>query len=118
MKWKSIRAELVEATDFEMMTQSLMENFGREDITDYEKAVVFNKLNKDFGKTYDDIGKIAGISKSHISGYISMLRMFDQQDLLSNPRLAESMLKITEHHARILTRVEIPKQGNVCSSWL
>ena len=35
-----------------------------------------------------------------------MLRMLDQSDLLSNPRLANSMLEITEHHARILSRLE------------
>ena len=64
--WKTIRAEIVEATNEDVLMQSLVENFEREGISDYEKALIFSTLNTKFNKTYEEIGKNLGISKQHV----------------------------------------------------
>ena len=64
--WKTIRAEVVDATNEDVLMQSLVENFEREGISDYEKALIFSTLNTKFNKTYEEIGKGLGISKQHV----------------------------------------------------
>ncbi len=103
--WKTIRAEIVSISEEDMVSQSLVENFEREDLSDYEKALIFERMSKEFGKTYEQIGRMLGISKQHVSNYLAMLRLFDPAVLSSNPELLDSLRKISEHHARVLSRV-------------
>lgn len=103
--WKTIRAEVIGVTEEEMMSQSLVENFEREDLSDYEKALIFERMSKEFGKTYEQIGSMLGISKQHVSNYLAMLRLFDPNVLSSNPELLDSLRTMSEHHARVLSRV-------------
>jgi ParB/RepB/Spo0J family partition protein len=107
--WKTIRAEVVNATNEDVLMQSLVENFEREGISDYEKALIFSTLNTKFNKTYEEIGKSLGISKQHVGSYISMLRLFDNTELVANPYLAEALHQVSEHHARVLSRVNDKK---------
>ena len=104
--WKTVRAEIVNCTEQDMMVESLVENVEHEDLSDYEKALTFERMNREFGKTYDEIGRMVGISKQHVSNYVSMLRLFSPSFLSSNPKLLPALQKITEHHARILSRVD------------
>ncbi len=104
--WNSIRVEIVDADDQQMIEQSLIENIEHDDISDYEKAMVFERMNREMNMTYDEIGKMIGISKQHVSNYIAMLRLFDQARVNSNSDLFEAVRNVTEHHARILSRVE------------
>lgn len=110
---ESIRAELVETSNEEMIRESLVENLEREELSDYEKAVIFDRLNREFGRTYEEIGKWIGLSKQHICSYIAMLRLFDAQTLSANPELLACLKKITEHHARILSRVAEDERANL-----
>jgi ParB family transcriptional regulator, chromosome partitioning protein len=103
---KTIRAEVFQATDEEMLRFSLIENTDREDLSDYEKALVFERMNKEFGVTYDQIGEALGVSKQSICNYIAMLRLFHPDELKSDTQLAEDLYRITEHHARILSHVD------------
>ena len=89
--WKTIRAEIVKIAEEEMMSQSLVENFEREDLSDYEKALIFERMNREFGKTYEQIGRMIGISKQHVSNYLAMLRLFDPDVLSSNPEILNSL---------------------------
>jgi len=109
----SIRAELAEMSNEEMILNSLVENVEREDLSDYEKALIFERLNKEFGKTYDEIGRVVGLSKQHVSSYIAMVRLFDTQTLAEDPELSMYLRKITEHHARILSRVDDNRRANL-----
>lgn len=104
--WKTIRAEVVNCTEQDLMVESLVENVEHEDLSDYEKALVFERMNSEFGKTYEEIGQMVGISKQHVSNYVSMLRLFSPPFLSSNPKLLAALQKVTEHHARILSRVD------------
>ncbi|MGI0078109.1 MAG: ParB/RepB/Spo0J family partition protein [Nitrososphaerales archaeon] len=105
LNWKTIRAEIIEADEDRMATESLIENFERDELSDFEKALTFQRLNKDFHKSYEQIGNLLGISRQHVSNYVSMLNLFSFDYLSSRPGLTESVHKLTEHHARILSRV-------------
>ena len=104
--WKKIRAEIVNASQEEMINQSLVENFEHEDLSDYEKALIFERMNKEFGRTYEQIGKMLGISKQHVSNYMGMLRLFNPEVLSSKPEVLASIQQMSEHHARVLSRVD------------
>ena len=103
---KTIAAEIIEIDDEKMIEQSLIENFERENISDYELAMVFHRMNLEFGKTYEQIGRKIGVSRQVVSNHIAMLRLFDQDELASDPELASSLGQLTEHHARVLLRVQ------------
>jgi ParB family transcriptional regulator, chromosome partitioning protein len=104
--WKSIKAIIAQADESQMVFQSLIENLERDELSDYEKALTFRRLNKDFHLTYQQIGELFGFSKAHIGNYVSMLGLFDPDYLAANPELVEWLHKVTEHHARILSRVK------------
>jgi ParB family chromosome partitioning protein len=57
LSWKTIKAEIEDATEEEMAIQSLVENVQREDLSDYEKTLFFQKLSTEFKMTYQQIGK-------------------------------------------------------------
>lgn len=107
--WNKISAEVEYVTDEEMLQFSLVENLKREDLSDYEKALTFYRFNKEFGKSIEETARLFGYSKSHIYNFINMLNLFDKADLNANPSLHEHLLKITEHHARLLARIEDTK---------
>jgi ParB/RepB/Spo0J family partition protein len=106
--WKSIRANVVEADESQMIFESLIENLEREELSDYEKAVTLKRLNKDFQLTYEQIGMLLGLSKQHVGNYIAMLNLFDQDFLASKTDSIEYLHQVSEHHARILARVKDP----------
>jgi len=108
LKWKSIRAEIVSASNEELMVQSLVENLHREDLSDFEKALIFERMNSEFGWTYECIAKNVGISPQHVSNHIAMLRLFDSSVMACNPDLRVILNSISEHHARLLSRVADP----------
>lgn len=103
--WKTIRGEIVSATDEQMLEMSLAENVVRADLSAYEKAKSMYELSKTFGKNYDEIGSTLGFSKSHVANYIRMLDLFQPKTLEENPDLIPALHQITEHHARVLLRI-------------
>jgi ParB family chromosome partitioning protein len=114
LKIETIRAEMVQATDEEMITQSLIENLDREDLSDFEKAQVFEKMHQQFGYKYEQIGSVFGLSKQHVSNTLAMLRLFDENFLYQNPDVYEALQKLTEHHCRILSKVRDQRtRGNL-----
>jgi ParB family chromosome partitioning protein len=55
LKLTTIPADLCELSDQQMCEMSFAENVSREDLSDYEKALHFEKMNREFGKTYEEI---------------------------------------------------------------
>jgi ParB/RepB/Spo0J family partition protein len=102
--WKTIRAEIVDVDDENSSTQSLVENFGREDLSDYEKAIALDRICTSFHKTHQEVANLLGISKQSVSNYISMLKLFDPS-VCGNADVLNVLYHLTEHHARILLRV-------------
>lgn len=103
--WESIRANVVSMSDEEVLHISLIENIERKDLSDYEKALAFKQMHEEFGETEEEIGRMVGLSKGHISNYLAMARMFDSDQLAVDPDLKKAMFVVSEHHARYLNRI-------------
>lgn len=88
-----------------MLDQSLVENLFRRNLSDYEVAKCFARMNKEFHKSYEEIAKVSGFSKSHVGNFCRMLQLFDEETLARNPDLEKELKCISEHHARILLRI-------------
>lgn len=106
--WKSIRAELCSLTEHNMIDESLIENLEREDLSDFDKALIFERINTDFHMTYEQIGEMVGLSKQHVSNCIALLRLFSKETLAARPEIREALFHITEHHGRVLSKVADP----------
>jgi len=106
LNWPIISCDVVSYSDEQMLQCSFAENISREDLSDYEIALNLQRLHKDFGKTYDEIGLLFGYSKAHVCNYIRMLHLFDEQTLADDPVLTSCLYKIREHHARLLHQIQ------------
>ena len=104
--WNKIPAEVDRLSDEELLVHSLAENMKRQDLTDYEIGLSFSSLHKKFSKTYDEIGALAGCSKQHVSNMVAMTRLLNEEELRRDPELGSLLLAISEHHARLLSRID------------
>ena len=104
--WAKIPAEICDLSDEELLTFSLAENMERQNLSDFEIGLSFSRLHKKFSKTYDEIGTLAGCSKQHVSNLVAMTRLFDEEELRVDPSLGDLLLAISEHHARLLARID------------
>ncbi len=60
-------------------------------------------MNREFGKTFEEIGKLTGYSTSHICNFVRMTEMFDDhEDLMNDSSVLADLHQITEHHSRYL----------------
>lgn len=105
LKHKTIRAEVKPVDDAGMLQMALVENLQRQDISDFEKGMLFRSLSENFNLTYDDIGSMIGKSKQLVSNHITMTRICSDFELESDPDLIPTLQRITEAHARVLARV-------------
>lgn len=101
----TIRAEVKMTNDSDMLQMAIVENLQRQDISDYEKGLLFRNMSEQFGMSYEDIGRVIGKSKQLVSNHIAMTRLFSLDDLRSDHDLRICMQKITEGLARVLARV-------------
>jgi ParB family chromosome partitioning protein len=106
LKQKTIRAEVKSVDDAGMLEMSVVENLQRQDISDFEKGMLFRNLSENFRMTYDDIGRMIGKSKQLVSNHIAMTKLFSEAELESDPSLIYCLQEITEAHARILAQVQ------------
>lgn len=102
---KTIRAEIKNVDDSAMLQMAVVENLQRQDVSDYEKGVLFRKLAEQFEVTYEQIGAMIGKSKQLVSNHIAMTRICTQHDLDSDPELARSIQRLSEAHARVLGKI-------------
>jgi ParB family chromosome partitioning protein len=108
LKFLVISADVCELSDEDMLELSYAENVAREDLSDYEKALYFDRMNKEFHKTYEEIGAAYHVSRAQICNYVRMTRLFDERTLAINPWISGYLVQITERHARALSRVDDP----------
>jgi ParB family chromosome partitioning protein len=106
LEWKFIKADVAEYSDDQLLQISLVENLERRDLSDYEKAVTFKRMREELGKSNEEIGELVGLSKGHISNYLTMTRIVDDAQLSRDPELKTALYAISEHHARYLNRIE------------
>ncbi|MCY4371272.1 MAG: ParB/RepB/Spo0J family partition protein [bacterium] len=57
------------------LTEALIENLQREDLSPLEQAAAFQQLEEDFGMTHTEIGKRVGRSRSAVSNTIRLLNL-------------------------------------------
>ncbi len=96
-----IPAVVRELTDAEAMTDSLLENFQREDLTVMEKARAM-KVLLDY-MTQDDCARKLGCSVSTVRRYLDLLELPEMlQNELSYPPSKQQQHSFTEGHARVL----------------
>lgn len=103
LEWKKITAQLVEATDEEMVQLALAENIDRMDFTDYEIGLSLQKMKDQFNKSLEEIAVLIGKSVSYVSEHIKLTHLFDSVN--ESPAEISSVLqKVSVRQARILIR--------------
>ena len=103
--WSTIRAEIVRATDIDVLITALIENIDRKDLCDYEKALSLQEIKEKSKKTYAEVAAIAGKSSSFVSQHIAMLHLFPESVASEEERI-KVLHGLTERHSRILGKVE------------
>jgi ParB family chromosome partitioning protein len=82
--------------DSQMLLMALVENLQREDLNPVERARALRRLAVDFGKSHDEVARIAGLARSTVTNSIRILDL-DEQSLAAVERG-----QISEGHARAL----------------
>jgi len=103
--WKTIKAEVVEASDWEKVSMALSENLDRKNFSDYEIALLIDRLHELSGKTYGEIASLIDRSNAFVSQHVAMLDLFPNGCAPENEK-AVVLNTITERHARILAKIE------------
>ncbi len=70
---RDIPAIIRESDDRSLLTEALVENLQREDLSPFEEAAAYQELLEDFGLTHDEIGKRVGKSRSAITNALRLL---------------------------------------------
>lgn len=107
--WETIKADIRELSNIQMVKLSLSENLVRSDLSDYEKALSFARMNHEFGMSQEEIGKLAGLSRTHVCNYIRMLDLVETSFLEREKQLQERLHLVSEHHAREILRLREPE---------
>ena len=104
--WESIQAEVVQVGDDEALAIAFSENEDRKNFSDYEKGLLLQRMHEK-GKSYSEIAKLIGRSKTFVAQHISMTSLFSDLDV--DPEVKGRMLlSLTEKHARILSKISDP----------
>ena len=86
----------VEVTDDEALQLAIIENVQRTDLNPLEEAFGYQTLANDFGHTHDDIAKIVGKSRAHVSNTLRLLKLSEEVQAYIHSG------KLTAGHARML----------------
>jgi ParB family chromosome partitioning protein len=99
--WSEVAAVIRDSTDDEnSLTEALIENLQREDLSVLEEAAAFQQLLEDFGLTHEEIASRVGRSRSGVSNTLRLLQL---------PAPIQKMLvsgDLTAGHARALLGAE------------
>jgi ParB family chromosome partitioning protein len=106
--WKSIRAEVVDSSDADLLIAAFCENASRKDFSDYEKALLIERIRNETGKTYTEIAAMLGKSVAYVSQRVAMLHLFSKS-VASQAEMLRVLSALTEKHARALTKIEDPQ---------
>lgn len=107
--WKTISAEVVDASDADALVMAFSENADRTDFSDYEKALLLAKIHETTGKKYTEVASLIGRSSAFISQHVAMLHLFSDE-IASKDERVSVLSSLTEGHARLLARIEDPTE--------
>jgi ParB/RepB/Spo0J family partition protein len=107
--WKTILADVVDVSDYDALIMAFSENEDRANFTDYEKAILIEKMHAHSGKSYSEIGEALGKSPSYVSQHIAMLHLFSgDQEGISEEETKTVLQQLSEKHGRVLQRIDDP----------
>ena len=94
-----IQAIIKEVDPHEMLLLAIVENLQREDLSVFERAAGYKRLNEEFGMTHEKISRQLGVSRAAVSNTIRMLKLPDiiKDAVLSNTistSMAEALLHL------------------------
>lgn len=98
-----------EQTEKEKLEISLIENIHREDLNPIEKAITFERFQKEFGLLQREVAKLVGMSREAVANAMRLLSLPEsiQKNIKEN--------RITEGHARAVLMVkDESKQLKLC----
>ena len=86
----------IEATDGEALELAIIENVQRTDLNPLEEAGGYERLVSEFGHSHDDIAKMVGKSRVHVTNTLRLLKLSDAVKAYINSG------ELTAGHARML----------------
>jgi len=104
LKYDSIKAIVIEASDKDSALIAIVENIQREQLNAVEESEAFIKLQKNYSMTHEDISKYTGKSRSHVT---NLIRLNDLSDFVKT-KLLEG--KIDMGHARAVITLKSVSQ--------
>jgi ParB family chromosome partitioning protein len=96
----TIPAIIREGDDVSGLTEALIENLQREDLTPLEEAAAYRQLMEDFGLTHEEVAVRVGRGRSSVSNTVRLLQL---------PAVIQGLLEAGElsaGHARALLAIE------------
>jgi ParB family chromosome partitioning protein len=97
---REIPALVREGEETSLLTEALVENLQREDLSPLEEAGAFQQLLEDFGWTHEDVGRRVGKSRAAVTNALRLLQL---------PAPIQGLLErgeLTAGHARALLGTE------------
>ena len=104
LKYDSIKAIVIKASDKDSALIAIVENIQREQLNAIEESDAFIKLQKDYSMTHEDISKYTGKSRSHVT---NLIRLNDLSDFVRTMLLEG---KIDMGHARAVITLKPASQ--------
>jgi ParB family chromosome partitioning protein len=95
-----IPAIIRDGDDVSSLTEALIENLQREDLTSLEEAAAYRQLMEDFGLTHEEVAIRVGRSRSAVSNTLRLLNL---------PAVIQGLLEageLTTGHARALLSID------------
>jgi ParB family chromosome partitioning protein len=102
--WGEIDARVVELDDRDAELATLVNNEGRQDLSDYERACSYQTAkDRGFAKTQEELGRLFGCSQARVAQCLGMLKlpgkvksMLDKYPSLFGYRFSESVLALSK----------------------
>lgn len=116
---KEIPCLIRELEDEDVLQISLIENIQREDLNVIEEAEAYRRLTEDFYYTHQEISRLIGKSRSHISNTLRLLQLSGEIqmaliDKIITPGHARAILSLPSHDDQLALLNEIEaRQLNV-----
>src|SRR5262245_55399785 len=76
----------VEASDSEALELAIIENVQRTDLNPLEEAAGYQALASEYQRSHDDIAKVVGKSRSHVSNTLRLLKLTEPVKAYIHPR--------------------------------
>ena len=103
-------------TDGKALEVALVENIQRSDLNPIDEAAGYLRLVNDFGYTHEDMSRVTGKSRSHITNLLRLLSLPERiKDLVAQHKLsmghARTLLGLEDEEQQMRCAMEVMKKG-------